>query len=275
MTPLHKIRNVKSRQARTSAAKRSNVRPASKNDAGPGTGKRSDLSATRAVADALRREILRRGGKKDSYIGREDELVARFKVSKPTFRQAAKMLEHEQILVIKRGARGGFFAKLPTEKMVSHMAAMVLTTHGATLKQIAQAASALSVEGVRQLASHPNASVRAKVTEYLDAHAGFEKLADFRARARVIADFERLIAQLSGNPAIALFGEAIRALVREPAYAAFHVSEEQSAAIADAYQQMGQYIAQGDVEMAVLLAQRNSSRVTEWLPNIAPAYWTR
>jgi DNA-binding FadR family transcriptional regulator len=225
---------------------------------------RSERSATRDVADALRKEILHRSGS-DSFIGFEEELIARFKVSKPTFRQAAKMLEHEQILLIKRGARGGFFARPPTEKMVSHMAAMVLAARGATLRQIAAVAGPLTVEAVREVAGHPIASVRARVAAFVEEHAGFEKLAAAE-RGRVIADFERLIAQLSGNPALALFSEAIRALVREPAFATFRVTEAQAAKVADCYRSLAELITKGESEMAVILARRYALMVTEWLP---------
>jgi GntR family transcriptional repressor for pyruvate dehydrogenase complex len=228
----------------------------------------ADKSATREVADALRREILCRS-ESDSFIGLEEELIARFKVSKPTFRQAAKMLEHEQILLIKRGARGGFFARPPTEKMVSHMAAMVLAARGATLRQIAAVAGPLTVEAVRELADNPSPSVRARVAAFVEEHAGFEKLA-VAERSRVIANFERLIAHLSGNPALALFSEAIQALVREPVFSTFRVTQAQAAEVADCYRSLAALIAKGESEMAVILARRYALMVIEWLPEDTP-----
>jgi DNA-binding FadR family transcriptional regulator len=228
----------------------------------------TDKSATREVADALRKEILCRS-ESDSFIGFEEDLIARFKVSKPTFRQAAKMLEHEQILLIKRGARGGFFARPPTEKMVSHMAAMVLAAHGATLRQIAAVAGPLTVEAVREVANNPSTSVRASVAAFVEEHSGFEMLAAAE-RSRVIADFERLIAHLSGNPALALFSEAIRALVRDPVFATFRVTQAQAAEVADCYRSLAALIAKGESEMAVILARRYALLVTEWLPEDTP-----
>jgi DNA-binding FadR family transcriptional regulator len=232
----------------------------------------AERSATQSVADALRREILRRS-EKDSFIGREDELIARYKVSKPTFRQAAKMLEHEQILLIKRGARGGFFARPPTEKMVSHMAAMVLAARGATLKQIGEVAGPLTVEAVREVASNPNLAVRGRLLAFVAENEGFEKLPAWE-RGKVIADFERLVAHLSGNPALALFSEAIRALVRDPIFSSFRLSKAQAAEVAASYRSLAELIGKGETEMAVILARRYASMVVDWLPDQIPTYTT-
>jgi len=232
----------------------------------------SDAPATRAVADALRREILLRG-QQDRFIGLEDDLVARFNVSKPTFRQAAKLLEHEQILVIKRGAGGGFFAQPPTERVVSQMAAMVLGSRGATLKQVGMVSAPLTVEALRQLALHPDPVHRAKVAEFVAAHAGFENLPGHLERGRVIADFERLVGHLCGNPALELFVEAIRAITKDPKYAEFQISPAQAAAVAPCYRQLAEFVAQGEVELAVVVARRYTSMLTDWLPDIAAEGW--
>lgn len=224
-------------------------------------------SATQQVADAMRAEILGRASG-DSYLGREDELVERYGVSKPTFRQAAKLLEHERILVIRRGPGGGFFAQPPTERMVAHMAAMVLSARRATLRQVAQVAAPLTVETIRMLAGNRDPQLRRRVAEYVQANAGFENLPDHRQRGRVIADFERLIADLAGNPALHLFVETIRTITRDPAYAGFQISKVQTAEVAACYRQLAQLIGEGEPEMATIVARRYVGMLVEWLPDV-------
>jgi len=86
------------------------------------------------VVAAIREEALRLGH--DTLLGSEDELVARFGVSRPTFRQAAKLLEQEQLLKIKRGVGGGYFVQRPTGEAVAHVTAVYLHSRSATLQHL-------------------------------------------------------------------------------------------------------------------------------------------
>lgn len=64
------------------------------------------------VASILRDRIL--GMEEDVYMGSEAEISAEIGVSMPTLRQASRMLEYEQLLVVKPGKGGGYFTRRPT-----------------------------------------------------------------------------------------------------------------------------------------------------------------
>lgn len=64
------------------------------------------------VAIILCERIL--GTAEDDFIGSEADLAAEIGVSLPTLRQAARMLEYEQLLKIKPGKGGGYFSRRPT-----------------------------------------------------------------------------------------------------------------------------------------------------------------
>jgi GntR family transcriptional regulator, transcriptional repressor for pyruvate dehydrogenase complex len=64
------------------------------------------------VASILRERIMTTG--EGSYIGTEADLAGEIGVSLPTLRQAARMLEHEELLKIKPGKGGGYFTRRPT-----------------------------------------------------------------------------------------------------------------------------------------------------------------
>lgn len=64
------------------------------------------------VATILRERILTT--EEGIYLGSEAELAAEIGVSLPTLRQAARMLEYEQLLKIKPGKGGGYFTRRPT-----------------------------------------------------------------------------------------------------------------------------------------------------------------
>src|SRR5690554_8119325 len=81
-------------------------------------------SAARKAASVLRDHIL--AGHEGEYLGSESELLERLGISRPTFRQAARLLEHEQLLVIKRGVGGGFYSRRPSIHTVANSAALYL-----------------------------------------------------------------------------------------------------------------------------------------------------
>lgn len=63
------------------------------------------------VANILREHILTTP--EGTYMGSEADLADKIGVSLPTLRQAARMLEYEQLLKIKPGKGGGYFARRP------------------------------------------------------------------------------------------------------------------------------------------------------------------
>src|SRR5262249_44465324 len=100
--------------------------------------KRVSGSVIRRATDELRRTVLSHSD--GEFLGSEPELVARLGISRPTFLQAAKLLEQEQLLVIKRGVGGGFFARQPSTSGVAHVAAVYLHTRAATIEHAIRSA---------------------------------------------------------------------------------------------------------------------------------------
>ena len=78
--------------------------------------KRPPLVKTTSTADRvaiiLRERILTMD--EEVHIGSEADLAAEVGVSLPTLRQAARMLEYEELLTIKPGKGGGYFTRRPT-----------------------------------------------------------------------------------------------------------------------------------------------------------------
>ena len=68
------------------------------------------------AADQLREILLRQ--QEGEMIGSEDDLVARLGVSRVTVRQAARLLEREGVLRVRRGINGGYFASRPSVELV-------------------------------------------------------------------------------------------------------------------------------------------------------------
>src|SRR6476661_7873987 len=65
------------------------------------------------VAAQLRRKIVRGELAEGEALPAESALMAEFAVSRPTLREAFRVLESESLISIRRGARGGARVQLP------------------------------------------------------------------------------------------------------------------------------------------------------------------
>ncbi|HSI48311.1 MAG TPA: FCD domain-containing protein [Ideonella sp.] len=232
---------------------------------------RASTSLVQQAVDALRQRILAVTGPDNAFLGSEEQLIATLGVSRPTFRQAARLLEHEALLKIKRGIGGGFFAQPPSVQAVSRMAAIFLGSQGTTLQQIANATAPVIEEAAGVLAGTSDASVRRRLAEHVKQNAGFEASPDEGHRVQAVLAFDTLIGQLSGNPALALMLSLLHGLVRNPAHGLFRVTPARARAHAEYQQQLAAAVQKRDVATARQLARQHSASMSSGLPKGALA----
>lgn len=214
---------------------------------------------------ALRKMIFAAPGN-DAFLGFEKDLIAELGVSRPTFRQAARLLEHEALLTIRRGSSGGFYAQPHSSKVLSRMAATHLNARGTNLQQISNAMSPILEEAAALLATSNDSTARYQLADFHRRNIGFEALPDHRQRLRIVLEFETLIGDLCGNPAMALMLNVMRDLVRDPRHASFGLLQEHARAHAEFHAGLVEAILKKDAEMARLLTRRHVVRVDSWLP---------
>ena len=82
-------------------------------------------------------------------IGSEEELLTRYGVSRPTLRQAAALVAQEQLVKVRRGVAGGYFATRPTVSAVSHMAAIYLQTRSTSMEEMLHGVELIRSDMVR------------------------------------------------------------------------------------------------------------------------------
>jgi len=73
-------------------------------------------SLAKQIAETLRAAILDGRLKVDDRLATEEELAARFAVSRPTIREALKRLAAQNLVHSRRGPSGGTFIKRPSEE---------------------------------------------------------------------------------------------------------------------------------------------------------------
>lgn len=79
------------------------------------------------VTDILRSMSLASGD--GEFIGTEESLTRHFGISGPTLRKSIRALEHEEVIAVRRGVKGGFFASRPKLNTVTRLAGVYLSSH--------------------------------------------------------------------------------------------------------------------------------------------------
>lgn len=162
------------------------------------------------VARALRRQIVRGELREGDGLPPESVLMQQFGVSRPTLREAFRILESEQLITIRRGARGGAQVHAPSGDAAARYAALLLQYHGATLRDIYRAREVIEPACVRQLASRrTNQQLRA-LRAALDEEGERIGTPD----AQESTDFHRLVVEMAGNQTLLLFFRMIQHILQ-------------------------------------------------------------
>ncbi len=223
-----------------------------------------DVAAARIVR-ALREDILERA--EGEFIGSEEELLARHGVSRPTFRQAARVLEHEQLMVVKRGIGGGYYARRPSIESVERAAATYLRSRHTSLAQLLEAAGSMSRALVRLAAQSADEEARQKLRQHFERglKRGDAEISVAEANA-YDAEGAALIGALSGNPPLELFFATLYQVgLDETRLWLFKDRPDRITAYFERRLDIVRAILANDPEVAEVLQERSSRELQAWL----------
>jgi GntR family transcriptional repressor for pyruvate dehydrogenase complex len=167
---------------------------------------RSKMTAIRGaseqVASLIQHHIQREGLGPDDFLGREEDLAAEFGVSRPTLREALKLLASRNLIRASKGPGGGIFVASTAEqgigRSVSDSIAMMLETGAVTLEQLLDTRLLLEVP----LAGHAAHQADEALVSRLRAAVASEGAADpddLDAVAAADGEIHRTIAAAAGN----------------------------------------------------------------------------
>jgi DNA-binding FadR family transcriptional regulator len=123
------------------------------------------------VARSLRRQIVQGDLSEGDPLPPESELMRQFGVSRPTLREAFRVLESENLIIIRRGARGGARVLAPSADVAARYAALLLQFRGATLVDVYRAREIIEPPMVRLLAEKRTQAQLKDVRARLEADA--------------------------------------------------------------------------------------------------------
>jgi GntR family transcriptional regulator, transcriptional repressor for pyruvate dehydrogenase complex len=164
------------------------------------------------VAGVLRKMIVRGEIAEGSMLPTESELMDQFGVSRPTLREALRVLESEDLLTILRGVHGGAQATRPKRETLARFAGLVLESEGVTIKDVYDARIALEVPMVVELANARDPDVITKLEEIVEREAKLKPGAEAVVQ---LTDFHAEIARLSNIKTLQIVSEMLHHIIEK------------------------------------------------------------
>ncbi len=163
------------------------------------------------VANAIREQIVRGELPAGAMLPSESVLMAEFGVSRPTLREAFRVLEAESLLVIQRGVHGGARVQPPVPEVAARYAGLLLQYKGTPLIDIYDLRTLLEPPCVAELArSHTDediARLRGRMDEAERAGEQPDK------QVAVHTAFHADLVELSGNEALILLHQIVNEII--------------------------------------------------------------
>lgn len=140
-------------------------------------------SLVRDVSERLRGRVF--AGEPDARIGSLGELAAEFDVGIVTIQQAARVLEHEGLLDVRRGPGGGYYGRRPDAQALERALAAFMRMHPDSFDEALDITSLLFIELCAAAARCADPALRgemAALATALDAVRDDETVGAFETR---------------------------------------------------------------------------------------------
>lgn len=222
---------------------------------------RSDVAT---LVTKLRGEIL--SCEPETRLGLEEELTKRYGASRPTLRQAMRVLEHENLISVRRGWSGGYYTRRPRDRDLVEAAALSLQMHHCTLPQAIFAGMEI-LRAVTKAAAHStDQEARGKLRDYIKEYEAFD------VDGGIVSDFIKAevtmaqrISELARNPALTFFMNIIYEYgVRRIGLRSFDERPERMKAEIEITAKVARAICDGEVQVAEIFMARKQQMLLNW-----------
>ena len=170
----------------------------------------SDIAPLRAqklwtvVAEHVRSQIARGELTPGDTLTLEADLLKQFQVSRPTLREALRVLESEGLIELGRGARKGATVLGPSINTVAKYGALYLATQGTTIGEVHQVRTLIEPSMVAVLAAKPSKECVRALTACADRQRQAIEAGNHDAAVLALDELHRLIIQYTDNRALSM-----------------------------------------------------------------------
>ncbi|MFW0786955.1 GntR family transcriptional regulator [Gordonia sp. CPCC 206044] len=154
------------------------------------------------VARKLRSMIVDGELEAGDHLPNEAELMELFSISRPTLREAIRVLEAERLVEVRRGSRSGAKVCVPGPEVVARPASLLLELSAATVADVYRALEAVEPAAAQLLAEEGDDTAFDELERFVDEDIPAAYASGQFGRAT--AELHLRMVQLSGSPTLAL-----------------------------------------------------------------------
>lgn len=164
------------------------------------------------VASRLRTRILADEFTDRGHLPRQEDLLAEFRVSKPSVREALRILETEGLITVRRGNVGGAAVHPPRAETAAHTLAMVLEAKRVRLRDVGVALQHIEPRCASLCAARPDRAEAVLPQLRAVQHQAYEALDDRLTLSRLALEFHGQLVSCCGSDTLITLVGALESL---------------------------------------------------------------
>ena len=170
-------------------------------------------SVAEMVADAIRARIVAGTLPDGSMLPKQDQLISEFQVSRPSFREALRILESEGLISVRRGNVGGAQVHAPTPENAARTLGLVLQARDVALDDLAAALTVIEPACAAHCAQRADRNVTlVPQLRELNSRGRAVEPQDLAGAALIFQQFHHAIIDGCGNATLVIVIGALESL---------------------------------------------------------------
>jgi GntR family transcriptional repressor for pyruvate dehydrogenase complex len=169
------------------------------------------------IANYVRRQIVRGDLKTGDSLPSETVLMEMFGVSRPTLREAYRILESESLISVRRGAHGGAQVVSPDIAVAARYVGLLLQISGTTIADVYEARTVIEPAAAGLLAARRSQQDLDDLNTCIEQLTGLvesdEHFKDADSWSRATQRFHDLVLERAGNRTLAVQAGVLREVV--------------------------------------------------------------
>lgn len=164
------------------------------------------------VAESIRERIISGELAEGSLLPRQEEMLRELNVSRPSYREALRILEAEGLISVRRGNRGGVVVHSPSQHATTYTLGLLLRFHKVTLGDLSDAISEIEplCAGVAAGLPERHEELIPKLNALVDAQE--RALSEAQTFTRIGREFHEALVSGCGNTTLTLTAGALSQL---------------------------------------------------------------